>query len=126
MPDFRSDTVTQPTPAMRAAMFQAPLGDDAYADDPSVNALQEHAAELLRFDAPLFPPPAGGPEPGGCGARSTPSRWKPSPTARCASPTSPPQSSPTTRTLRAPAWWCWRTPLAARCCRRPTWPRWPD
>lgn len=56
MPDFRSDTVTQPTPAMRAAMFQAPLGDDAYADDPSVNALQEHAAELLGFEAALFAP----------------------------------------------------------------------
>src|SRR6218665_2446747 len=56
MPDFRSDTVTQPTPAMRAAMFQAPLGDDAYADDPSVNALQEHAAEVLGFEAALFAP----------------------------------------------------------------------
>ena len=43
MPDFRSDTVTQPTPAMREAMFKAPLGDDVFADDPSVNALQEAA-----------------------------------------------------------------------------------
>ena len=42
MPDFRSDTVTQPTPAMREAMFKAPLGDDVFADDPSVNALQDH------------------------------------------------------------------------------------
>ena len=49
MPDFRSDTVTQPTPAMREAMFNAPLGDDVFADDPSVNALQDHAAELLGF-----------------------------------------------------------------------------
>ena len=40
MPDFRSDTVTQPTPAMREAMFKAPLGDDVFADEPSVNALQ--------------------------------------------------------------------------------------
>ena len=36
--DLRSDTVTQPTPAMRAAMLGAPLGDDVFADDPSVNA----------------------------------------------------------------------------------------
>ncbi len=56
MPDFRSDTVTQPTPAMRDAMFNAPLGDDVFADDPSVNALQDHAAELLGFEAALFAP----------------------------------------------------------------------
>ena len=56
MPDFRSDTVTQPTPAMRAAMLEAPLGDDVFADDPSVNALQEHAAQLLGFEAALFAP----------------------------------------------------------------------
>ena len=56
MPDFRSDTVTQPTPAMREAMFKAPLGDDVFADDPSVNALQEHAAALLGFEAALFAP----------------------------------------------------------------------
>jgi threonine aldolase len=56
MPDFRSDTVTQPTAAMRAAMFAAPLGDDVFADDPSVNALQAHAAQLLGFEAALFAP----------------------------------------------------------------------
>ena len=56
MPDFRSDTVTQPTPAMRAAMLAAPLGDDVFGDDPSVNALQEHAAQLLGFEAALFAP----------------------------------------------------------------------
>ena len=56
MPDFRSDTVTQPTPAMREAMFQAPLGDDVFGDDPSVNALQAHAAALLGFEAALFAP----------------------------------------------------------------------
>ncbi len=50
MPDFRSDTVTQPTPAMRAAMLAAPLGDDVFGDDPSVNALQAHAAKLLGFE----------------------------------------------------------------------------
>ncbi len=54
--DFRSDTVTQPTAAMRAAMAAAPLGDDVFADDPSVNALQEKIAALLGFEAVLFMP----------------------------------------------------------------------
>ena len=54
--DLRSDTVTQPTPAMRAAMLAAPLGDDVFADDPSVNALQTQLAELLGFEAALFVP----------------------------------------------------------------------
>ena len=54
--DFRSDTVTQPTAAMRAAMVAAPLGDDVFADDPSVNAVQEKVAALLGFEAALFMP----------------------------------------------------------------------
>jgi threonine aldolase len=54
--DLRSDTVTQPTPAMRAAMLAAPLGDDVFAGDPSVNALQEKIAALLGFEAALFVP----------------------------------------------------------------------
>jgi len=54
--DMRSDTVTQPTAAMRAAMFAAPLGDDVYGDDPSVNALQERVADMLGFEAALFMP----------------------------------------------------------------------
>lgn len=54
--DLRSDTVTQPTPAMRAAMMAAPLGDDVYGDDPSVNALQDKLAERLGFEAALFMP----------------------------------------------------------------------
>lgn len=52
--DFRSDTVTQPTDAMRRAMFDAPLGDDVYGDDPTVNRLEAMAAEMLGFDAALF------------------------------------------------------------------------
>lgn len=52
--DLRSDTVTQPTPAMRAAMMAAPLGDDVYGEDPSVNALQHTLAEMLGFEAGLF------------------------------------------------------------------------
>ena len=54
--DLRSDTVTQPTPAMREAMMAAPLGDDVFADDPSVNALQEKIAAMLGFEAALFMP----------------------------------------------------------------------
>lgn len=52
--DLRSDTVTQPTDAMRAAMMAAPLGDDVYGEDPSVNALQDKLAALLGFEAALF------------------------------------------------------------------------
>ncbi len=54
--DLRSDTVTQPTAAMREAMARAPLGDDVFGDDPSVNALQERIAALLGFEAALFVP----------------------------------------------------------------------
>jgi threonine aldolase len=54
--DLRSDTVTQPTPAMREAMMAAPLGDDVFGTDPSVNALQEKIAAMLGFEAALFVP----------------------------------------------------------------------
>lgn len=54
--DLRSDTVTQPTPAMRAAMANAPLGDDVYGEDPTVNRLQEMAAARLGMEAALFVP----------------------------------------------------------------------
>ncbi len=54
--DLRSDTVTQPTPAMREAMLAAPLGDDVFADDPSVNALQDQLAALLGFESALYMP----------------------------------------------------------------------
>ena len=54
--DLRSDTVTRPTAGMRAAMAGAPLGDDVWGDDPSVNALQEKLAGLLGFDAAMFVP----------------------------------------------------------------------
>lgn len=54
--DLRSDTVTQPTPAMRAAMLSAPLGDDVFGDDPSVIALQSHIAALTGKEAALFLP----------------------------------------------------------------------
>jgi threonine aldolase len=54
--DLRSDTVTRPTAAMRDAMLAAPLGDDVFGDDPSVNALQERIAGMLGFEAALFVP----------------------------------------------------------------------
>ena len=56
MSDFRSDTVTRPTPAMKEAMLRAPLGDDVFGDDPSVNELQQLAASMLGFEDALFAP----------------------------------------------------------------------
>ena len=49
--DLRSDTVTHPSPEMRKAMYEAEVGDDVYGDDPTVNHLQERAAELLGKEA---------------------------------------------------------------------------
>ena len=54
--DLRSDTVTRPTEAMRAAMHAAAVGDDVYGEDPTVNALQERLAGDLGFEAGLFVP----------------------------------------------------------------------
>jgi threonine aldolase len=54
--DLRSDTVTQPSAGMRAAMMAAPLGDDVFGDDPTVNRLQGQAAEMLGFEAALLMP----------------------------------------------------------------------
>ncbi len=54
--DLRSDTVTKPTPEMREAMAKAEVGDDVYGDDPTVNRLQEMAAEMTGKEAGLFVP----------------------------------------------------------------------
>ena len=54
--DLRSDTVTQPTPAMREAMAKAEVGDDVYGEDPTVNRLQEMSAAILGKKAGLFVP----------------------------------------------------------------------
>jgi len=54
--DLRSDTVTKPTPAMRRAMAEAEVGDDVYGEDPTVNRLQERAAEIFEKEAALFVP----------------------------------------------------------------------
>jgi threonine aldolase len=56
MIDLRSDTVTKPTAAMRKAMAEAEVGDDVYAEDPTVNLLQERAAEIFEKEAALFVP----------------------------------------------------------------------
>jgi threonine aldolase len=54
--DLRSDTVTKPTPAMRRAMAEAEVGDDVYGEDPTVNRLQDRAAELFNKEAAIFVP----------------------------------------------------------------------
>lgn len=54
--DLRSDTVTEPTPEMRQAMFTAEIGDDVYRDDPTMNKLERFAAEILGMEAALFVP----------------------------------------------------------------------
>lgn len=56
MIDLRSDTVTKPTPAMRRAMADAEVGDDVYGEDPTVNRLQERAAEIFEKEAAIFVP----------------------------------------------------------------------
>src|SRR5215813_15458120 len=54
MIDLRSDTVTRPTPGMRRAMAEAEVGDDVYREDPTVNSLQQRAAEIFEREAGLF------------------------------------------------------------------------
>ena len=61
MIDLRSDTVTRPTAAMRAAMVAAPVGDDVFGDDPSVNALQERIADVGRVTVSLRKSTQGAP-----------------------------------------------------------------
>jgi hypothetical protein len=52
--DLRSDTVTQPSAAMREAIAKAPVGDDVYSDDPTVNSLEERIAAMFGHEAGLF------------------------------------------------------------------------
>ncbi|MGH3648268.1 MAG: threonine aldolase family protein [Micromonosporaceae bacterium] len=56
MVDLRSDTLTRPTPGMRAAIAEAEVGDDVYGEDPTVNALEAEVAELFGHEAALFTP----------------------------------------------------------------------
>ena len=139
--DLRSDTVTRPTPAMRAAMAGAEVGDDVMGEDPTVNALQRRTAELLGKEAALFVPTGtmanqiavgvhAGPGDellcdatvarlrlGGGRHRPPLGRHRPAdpgrPRAARRSTTSPTRSGPTTATTSAPAWSAWRTPTTA-------------
>ena len=54
--DFRSDTVTKPCEGMRAAMAAAPVGDDVFRDDPTVNELQDRISSMLGFEGAVFVP----------------------------------------------------------------------
>ena len=54
--DLRSDTVTQPTAEMRRAMAEAEVADDVYGEDPTVNRLQERAAQIFQKEAAIFVP----------------------------------------------------------------------
>ena len=56
MIDLRSDTVTRPTEGMRRAMSEAPLGDDVFGEDPTINRLEEYVADLLGKEAALYAP----------------------------------------------------------------------
>ena len=56
MIDYRSDTVTKPTPAMLAAMHAAPVGDDVFGEDPTINQLEQKTAKIFGFEAGLFCP----------------------------------------------------------------------
>src|SRR5215212_2231901 len=56
MIDLRSDTVTRPTEGMRRAMLEAPVGDDVFEEDPTVNRLEEYVAGLLGKEAALYAP----------------------------------------------------------------------
>ena len=147
--DLRSDTVTQPTPAMRAAMAAAEVGDDVYGDDPTVNALQEriaahaglrggavraqrHAEQPVRADGALparrriHRRPDGAHLPLGRRRRRGAGQH-PAAAAGAAGRRHDPAGRHRGRdqarrcALRAHAGcWRWRTPGAARCCRCPT------
>src|SRR5690606_25878555 len=54
MIDFRSDTVTKPSKEMKEAMFAAPVGDDVFIEDPTVNELEAYAADLFGMEAAIY------------------------------------------------------------------------
>ena len=147
--DLRSDTVTQPTPACARPWLAAPLGDDVFGDDPSVNALQEKIAAHARLrgravradrhaEQPVRDPvalparrrihrrpdgallPLGRRRRGGVRQRAAAAARPPARRHAARWPRSRPPSSPTTRTSRARGCWRWRTRWAASCCRSTT------
>ena len=56
MIDLRSDTLTQPTPEMKEAMMAAPVGDDVFGEDPTINALEQKAADYFGMESAIFCP----------------------------------------------------------------------
>ena len=149
--DLRSDTVTKPSEAMRKAMACAPVGDDVYRDDPTVNKLETYAAELLGFEATIFTPSGtqanligilahcgrGDEYIVGQGAHTY--RYEGGGAAVLGSVQPQPIEFETDSTLSlakveeksnrmtsispGPASSAWKTPRTARPCRSPIWPR---
>ena len=148
--DLRSDTVTLPTAGMLDAMNKAPVGDDVYGEDPTVNRLEATLAERLGFAAALFVPSGTMSnllalmahcergdeyivgqqahtykyEGGGAAVLGS---IQPQPLDVQADGSLDLQqvrdaSRPTTSTLPAPVCWRWKTPCKAGCCRCPIWP----
>ena len=152
--DLRSDTVTQPAAAMRAAMAGAEVGDDVYGDDPTVNRLQEIAADMFGYEAALFAPSGTqtnlialmahcgrgdeylvGQEAHTYSTKAAAPRSGQHPAAADRQPAGRQHAladieayiKPDDMHLRAPACWRWKTPSAAACWAPTTWqrpPRW--
>ena len=148
--DLRSDTVTQPTPAMLDAMASAATGDDVYGEDPTVNRLEIELAERLGFAAALFVPTGTMSnllglmahcergdeyivgqqahtykyEGGGAAVLGSiqPQPLEVRRTVRWTWIRWPPRSSPTTSISPAPGCWRWKTPCRAKCCHWSIWP----
>lgn len=147
--DLRSDTVTRPSSAMRAAMAGAEVGDDVYGEDPTVNRLEELGAATLGTEAALFT--ASGTqanllallthcrrgdeyiagqtahcyryEGGGAAywGASSPNPWRWNPTGPSTSQPWPPPSSRTTSTSPAPGSSAWKTPMPGGFFPWTTW-----
>ena len=148
MIDLRSDTVTRPSRAMLEEMMAAPVGDDVYGDDPTVNELQRYAAELSGKEAALFLPTGTQANPVAllshcergeeyivgrerittctkraarrCSAAFSRSRSTPHRTALSRSTKSPQKSKPTTSTSPAPNYSALKTPTTVKSCRAST------
>lgn len=146
MIDLRSDTVTRPGRAMLEAMMAAPVGDDVYGDDPTVNELQRFAAELAGKEAAIFLPTGTQAnlvallshcqrgeeyivgqgahnylyEAGGAAVLGRASNRSPSTPQRmapCLWTKSRPKSNRTIFISRPPACYRWKIPITAKCCR---------
>src|SRR3990170_8212161 len=88
--DLRSDTVTRPSPGMRAAIAAAPVGDDQFGEDPTVNLLQERVATLLGKEAAPGGPPCADPARRRCDRQPREPRTRPRRCSRSRTPTTAP------------------------------------